>query len=84
MNDWQWIETAPKDGTWFLGYYESVHSRTRGKHLCVVISWYDPCAKNPDLDPKVNRATWEEYGPGSHYSDLGGVTHWMPLPEPPK
>lgn len=45
--------------------------------------WYDPYLVA--IDGKVRYACWQ----GGHWCDgdvavFGGVTHWMPLPRPPK
>jgi hypothetical protein len=46
-------------------------------HLIIagVTKWYDVC--HYDLD----RGVWYDC---IDYDDVDGVTHWMPLPEPPK
>jgi len=68
---WQPIETAPKDGTAILVYDEGaalvtweVYRRHQEEHAdwCLMDSWQD-----------------EQGG----YSTVNHPTHWMPLPEPP-
>ena len=82
MNQWQPIETAPKDGqTLLLGYFNKCNRwRTvRGQYFSQeqinaewdepgVPGWYET-AENADDPPSC----W-------------GInpTHWMPLPEPPQ
>lgn len=71
-NEWQPIETAPKDGTYILvypGYYTKVPCS---------IAYYDDdkYAKRPQ--PYWHRL--DTRGLRSRYTPL---THWMPLPCPP-
>jgi hypothetical protein len=60
-SSWQPIETAPKDGTFFIAL---------------------------DVRGGVGKVHWcERYTPHAWADEDGsfvGVTHWMPLPEPPK
>lgn len=75
MSEWQPIETAPKDGTPILGF----------RFYPVAIRW------RPDLDSEFQ---WDAVSLGSHASTNfmsngfidgdSNLTHWMPLPEPPK
>ena len=71
-DDWQPIETAPKDGTWILGLND------RGN--CSVIMWSTNALRRDEVGEGwiIPFSTgeispfWEER-----------VTHWMPLPAPP-
>jgi hypothetical protein len=70
MNDWQPIETAPKDETEFLAY----DVRTKKFDVCEVyrgniISTQSDCERGPDE---------HEFG---YY--LKDIKWWMPLPAPP-
>ena len=69
MSDWKPIDSAPKDGTYFIGF----------------------CNAYPD---KMWNVSWNE---NNQYFSLGvyddedrdliiiyDLTHWHPLPEPPK
>jgi hypothetical protein len=64
MSAWNRVETAPKDGTVFIGYW------------CgdVFLAWWN-----------TEQGNWQEY-PDGDFEDIVGeeLTHWMPLPEPPK
>ena len=70
---WQPIETAPKDGTCILGVWVYTEDYS-------LVKW--------------GRRGWEGYcdgekskpAQGSCFKDLHEpyLTHWMPLPEPPK
>ena len=72
--EWQPIETAPKDGTSFLGW--------DGKYVTEMI-W----ASHEDDDGHVGWCcAGFSYGGvlyDLHYLPLGEPTHWMPLPDPP-
>lgn len=65
---WRPMATAPKDGTWILVW---THHGGQEKRA-VVLHWSDVWSGN-DGD---FRWSDDEYA-------VGGVTHWMPLPEPP-
>jgi len=62
---WNSIESAPKDGRFFL-----VYSPIRGIDIYRYF--------RSKTDPKVG-----QFGNRQGY-EIGGVTHWMPLPEAPK
>ena len=74
MNEWQPIETAPKDGTYFIGWNGNLAFKTsRGKY-------YD---KWPHQEGGPTfREEWNAYDSSSMWP--WKPTHWMPLPEPPK
>lgn len=75
---WKPIESAPKDGTEFLGY-----AAKKGK--------FDVCAW---VVGSINRKSGEDgafetvqhdsqYGPDDDEFGYWDATHWMPLPPPP-
>lgn len=76
---WQPIETAPKDGTWVLACVpdsDPFYVKTRGGYSLApeAIHWaiYHPNSRG--------KAEWrDQYGISRPH-----VTHWMPLPAPPK
>lgn len=72
MSEWQPIETAPKDGTRILAYGKHGFDVDERKWATVIWQEY---SKGFVCDP--NEAT--EYDP-----EVSIITHWMPLPEPPK
>ena len=79
MSEWQEIESAPKDGTVLLGY-----DSDEGGGISmgvVVIYWWDADEDDPEQYP----AEWRvhEIGTGDEI-ERANITHWMPLPEPPK
>jgi len=81
MAEWQPIETAPKDGTEILAAYV-YHCDSNGKRTAdySIVRWQD--------------RAWIALGDGQLAIESQGdtytnyirpfVTHWMPLPEPPK
>lgn len=71
MNEWQPRDTAPKDGTEFLGYSSRV-----GK--CDVFKWSShwKCFETTQHDGT--------YGPDEdEISIFDDFSHWMPLPPAP-
>jgi len=68
-NEWQPIETAPKDGKWVLVYVNAW-----GRHEFAVCffrddKWVYVDSNFEDINEDI---------------EFGAPTHWMPLPEPPK
>ena len=73
QNEWQPIETAPRDGTSILGFRPG---DTFSGHMITAIYW---CGSSP-----VDSGWWALCEAGDHSaSDEFDPTHWMPLPEPP-
>jgi hypothetical protein len=72
MNEWQPIETAPKDGTRFLAFFP-LEKNDEYYAQIVIIRW-------------SYYKRWEsaEYGGELDYEFDSQPTHWMPLPNPPK
>jgi len=69
MNEkWQPIETAPKDGSWFLAFNPN-------SNMC----WapYEFASWTTDWSGR-------SYYCQEDTSEETEATHWMPLPEPPK
>jgi len=69
MTEWQPIETAPKDGTRILAYGVCGYEDVAG---IATVKWH---RGSWVCDP--NEATEYDY-------EECKITHWMPLPEPPK
>lgn len=66
---WQPIETAPKDGTWVLGWKPS-----RYVENCIeTYQWRYPGFGEPPF--------WVNAADSNDWSSQ--PTHWMPLPDPP-
>ena len=81
MTEWQPIETAPRDGTWFL------ICRANEGWESYEIGAYDPLFHDRftevgagGLYKKEVVITYEWRG----FNNFDRATHWMPLPEPPK
>jgi hypothetical protein len=66
--DWQPIETAPDDGTRFLGYWPD---RWGNSGDSAVTTW-----RANDGDG------WESPYESAEDGEMEGPTHWMPLPPP--
>lgn len=69
-DQWQPIETAPKDGEWVIIYDDQY----RHSHASYLIShWHGSLKVWAGRSNSQGRfATWDE------------ATHWMPLPAPPE
>ena len=81
MNEWQPIETAPKDGTRVLlfgGEQEVWKSQRDSKAGPMVVGWAD--------GTEYGEQAWRfcTYDSGFYGRLDTQPTHWMPLPEPPK
>jgi len=76
--NWQPIETAPKDGTWILGMNSAKN--------CAVIIW----SKNPPKPFGKLTSGWVHPYTEGYLSEFWNgscgstATHWMPLPTPPQ
>lgn len=79
MSEWQPIDTAPKDGTTVLLFRRLDPWNVIGYGRWISTKWRLKDGTTPIEG-------WLSYGfddpPGN--LGLGGPTHWMPLPEPPK
>lgn len=80
MAEWKPIETAPRDGTPILA--------TDGKLRCIVRAanaWVWAASKSGSGQMVFDRPPHEGNAvSGGDEIGLGELTHWMPLPEPPK
>lgn len=77
-NDWQPIETAPKDGTWVLLYGRPYTGQSPTEVSRYVSETYEIWER---VDEATKRLVRQESG----YWD-GDIwpTHWRPLPAPPE
>ena len=66
---WMPIESAPKDGTLIVVMGNNHGDSELGQHHCIAI-WHRGC--------------WMESSDWNATSELEHLTHWMPLPQPPK
>jgi hypothetical protein len=80
MSTWQPIETAPRDGTWFLiacaedGY----SSYEVGAYDPLMVAKYEPVECG--LYSRSEAVAYEWRG----FNNFHCATHWMPLPAPPE
>ena len=71
-NEWQPIETAPKDGTQLLLYCGNEWGG-------IIVGHYGDLLLVNDVTDEWETETCWQSG-----LEKFGVTHWMPLPKPPK
>lgn len=71
MSEWQLIETAPKDWTHVIVYDHA------SDNVCE--AYY-----RAEADPQESCWYMANLDGGFEDAVLAEVTHWMPLPEPPK
>jgi hypothetical protein len=69
MADWKTIDTAPKDGTWFLAFYPR---KERKFDQIAVARWYEHSTTEP-----------AQFWDAAEHRDDEEPTHWMPLPADP-
>ena len=67
-NEWQPIDTAPKDGTWILVYHK--------------FESYGFDKTEWDYDKWIVRWAYDCWHTGEEYA-IQEPTHWMPLPKSP-
>ena len=76
---WQPIESAPKDGRCVLAYWNWKDDDV-DEHFISIAYWNG--SEWEDVHNGIYEyGKWEENGSESFVHD---ITHWMPLPEPPK
>lgn len=68
IDDWRPIETAPKDGSWFLAFYPRSAAY---EDQFAVAHWYEAPGNEPMF--------WD----AAQHRDDEQPTHWMPLPKLP-
>jgi hypothetical protein len=79
MTGWQSIETAPKDGTWFLA------ARKGEGFEEYEIGAYDPLLfdRYEEVEGGLYRKLQERGYEWRGFNNMHRMTHWMPLPPPP-
>lgn len=85
--DWQPIETAPKDGTvvdlWVSEYEGWPEGGSERLAKCMWVE--DPYGDGDEFDQSGWYQSYAEIESfGNKVDKRARVTHWMPLPEPPK
>jgi hypothetical protein len=79
MSDWQPIETAPRDGTWFMvcNADDEYESYEVGRYLPLWRYKYVEVGDGLFRKERVSDYDWEGF------NNFHRATHWMTLPEPP-
>lgn len=79
MCEWQPIETAPRDGTWFLTCRasEGFESYEYGRYDPYFMAEY--VEVEGGLYRKESRSSYDWTG----FNNFHRMTHWMPAPKPP-
>ena len=78
---WQPIETAPRDGRWFV-----TACFAEGREPFYEVGAYDPLTRydyeltDGGLYRRVESIAYDWTG----FNNFEHMTHWMPLPEPPQ
>ena len=77
--DWQPINTAPKDGTWFLicNAIDGFYSYEVGRYEPMF--WPEYVEAGDGFYRKEMKQIHEWRG----FNNMHRATHWMPLPDPP-
>lgn len=70
MREWKTIDSAPRDGTWFLA--RDAKAKWRDRPWCVVACWN--LAPNNFANPRFE---------DRHGYSYGNLTHWMQMPDSP-
>lgn len=81
MSEWKPIETAPRDGTWFM------ICNAEDDFDSYEIGCYDPyyCWSYVEVGDGLYRHVREDEPAYEWrgFNNMHRATHWMPLPEPP-
>ena len=88
-SEWKTIESAPRDGTPFIGAFFSIRWADNHRKHDIVRCWYQP-----EFEAFIsscremtmhNGYTFEDGSTSQlHSPEIEPVTHWMPLPPPPE
>jgi Protein of unknown function (DUF551) len=80
VSEWQPIDTAPKDGTWFMicRAEEGFETYEVGRYQQLMWPKYIPVGDN--LFKQIKEQIYEWRG----FNNMHRATHWMPLPKPPE
>lgn len=76
---WQPIETAPKDGTWFM------ICNTKDGFDSYEVGCHDPMLwpEYVEVDGGLFRKEMKPIHVWRGFNNMHRATHWMPLPDPP-
>jgi hypothetical protein len=72
-NEWQPIETAPKDGTHIIGLFNDWLGD------CVSVTWYN----KKSYSKKYGKTTFKKVKGWQNALNEDKPTHWIPLPKLP-
>lgn len=88
MSEWQPIETAPRDGTAFIGGFFGIRWADSHKRCDVVRCWWQP-----EFGAFISSCREMTMAPGYTFEDgttrqlhspnIEPVTHWIPMPPDP-
>jgi hypothetical protein len=82
VGEWEPISSAPRDGSWFIGFWQPFDTVSFEQAIVTVAHGPLPCRwTNSPANPD-----------GGYFYVVGNMafvygyqpTHWMPLPPPPK
>ncbi len=78
MSDWQPIETAPRDGTYFVAC-------RAGEPDSLEVGCYDQLfwPEYVEVDGGLFRREMKPIYDWRGFNNMHRMTHWMPLPNPP-
>jgi len=81
-NDWNLIETAPKDGTEILVYCEDTDKIYKASYLDINDNHFKPKVRADVYTSSMHWVVPESYKDSSYYV-LVDPSHWMSLPTKP-
>lgn len=79
--EWRDIESAPRDGTWFLicNAQDGFDSYEVGRFEPLTSPRFEEAGTGDGLYRRVDVQIYDWRG----FNNIHCATHWMPLPEPP-
>ena len=80
MADWQPIETAPRDGSWFVTANFNVDYPEFETGCYSPFSFREYVEREDGLFQAVDKTVME----WANFNNFNRATHWMPLPAPPE
>lgn len=84
MSEWQPIETAPKDGTWIIGYRKPRRDEERPP-VAAIFFYLDTETEIVPLGDDIFRRVKSQVGKWFQENwDEFRPTHWVALPTPPE